>query len=459
MKKVKLKSMLLAVLLFVFILPGASLASSNETKTPTEVEGFDGNITNNSLAVSPDEKTAIVSDSREQFLRVYNLGKGTLRKEIKGFVTPRNIVFIAEGSEFVVSDSTLGTLRFYNTKTLKLKDEVVVGPGAFGTAVSPDGRTMYVNNQAHSTVTIVDLETRKPTAVITGFSQPRQGIVVSPDGKYVYVTNFLGDKVSVVDAAAKRIVGEINGFSKIRAISVTPDGATLYAANSGRNSISAVDIAQGKIVDEISVGQDPYGASLSPDGKLLFASNKLDNTINVVSVSNNRVIGTIEGFNEPRQAIVFSKDSKRAYVLNHDLSISVVDVNNHTIMDTIRYDRLDQKDQYRLQVLHSEKVGKYLADSKGMTLYYFTKDEPGVSNCTGKCLEIWPPFHADNVKAPSGFHRDDFGTIIRGDGQKQTTYKGYPLYYFNKDQKPGDVNGQGVNNVWFVLNKSFLKDK
>ena len=455
----KLKGMLLAVLLFVFILPAANLASSNETKTSTDVKGFDSNITNNSLAVSPDEGTAVVSDSREQSLLVYNLKKRTLRKKIKGFVTPRNIVFVNGGSEFVVSDSTLGTLRFYSMKTLKLIDEVVIGPGAFGTAVSPDGRTMYVNNQAQSTVTIVDLVTRKPTSVITGFAQPRQGIVVSPDGAYVYVTNFLGDKVSVVDTAAKRIVREITGFSKIRAISVTPDGGTLYAANSGRNSISAVVISQGKIVDEIQVGQDPYGAALSPDGKLLFASNKLDNTINVITVPDNRVIGTINGFNEPRQAIIFSKDSRKAYVLNHDLSISLVDVDTRTITDTIRYDRLDKKDQYKLQVLHSEKVGKYLADSKGGTLYYFTKDEPGVSNCTGKCLEIWPPFHAENVKALGGFHRDDFGTIMRGDGQKQTTYKGYPLYYFNKDQKPGDVNGQGVNNVWFVLNKSFLKDK
>lgn len=458
MKKIKLKSILLTALLFVFILPDVSLALSNETKTSSEVNGFDSNIINNSLAVSPDEKTAIVSDSREQSLLVYDLAKGTLRKEIKGFVTPRNIIFIDSGTEFVVSDSTLGTLRFYNSKTLTLKDEVVVGQGVFGTAVSPDGRTMYLNNQANSTVTIVDLETRKPTSVITGFAQPRQGIVVSPDGNYVYVTNFSGDKVSIINTATKQIVREITGFSKIRAISVTSDGDTLYAANSGRNSISMVDIAQGKIIDEIKVGQDPYGAALSPDGKLLFASNKMDNTINVISVPNNNVIGTIEGFNEPRQAIIFSKDSKRAYVLNHDLSISLVDVNTRTITNTIHDNRQDKANQYKLQVLKSEKVGKYLADAQGMTLYYFTKDESNVSNCNSKCLEIWPAFYAENIVAPGGFNKKDFGTITREDtGQKQTTYKGHPLYYFFNDKQVGDTNGQGVNNVWFVLDKKIFE--
>ncbi|MGV2448125.1 UNVERIFIED_CONTAM: beta-propeller fold lactonase family protein, partial [Bacillus sp. ATCC 13368] len=99
-------------------------------------------------------------------------------------------------------------------------------PGAFGTAVSPDGKTLYVNNQAHSSVTVVDLEKRQPMAVITGFTQPRQGIKVSPDGKYIFVTNFQGDKVTVVEAATQKIIREISGFSMIRGISITADGST-----------------------------------------------------------------------------------------------------------------------------------------------------------------------------------------------------------------------------------------
>jgi len=302
--------------------------------TKAEVEPFDGSITNNALAISPDEQFAVVSDSRVQSIRVYDLVRGTLRKEIDGFVTPRNVLFVDGGKTFVVSDSTLGTLRFYDLKQLTLKDEVVVGPGAFGTAVSPDGRTLYVNNQAHSSVTIVDLEKRKPTAVIAGFAQPRQGIVVSPDGRYVFVTNFKGDKVSIVDAATKSIVREITGFEMIRGISVTKDGI-LYAANSGRDSISVVDITQGKIMSEVKVGREPYGAALSPDGKLLFASSKADNTIDVITVSDYRVIKTIKGFLEPRQAIIFNRAGDIAYVLNRDLSISRVNVKDRVIMDTI----------------------------------------------------------------------------------------------------------------------------
>ncbi len=97
-------------------------------------------------------------------------------------------------------------------------------------------------------------------------------------------------------------------------------------------------------------------------------------------------------------------------------------------------------------------VGKYLTDSSGKTLYWFKKDSPGKSACSGGCLEKWPVFHAENVSPPKGLSKEDFATISREDGKKQTTFKDYPLYYFENDKKSGDTTGQGKNDVWFVVN-------
>ncbi|WP_338749332.1 hypothetical protein [Bacillus sp. FJAT-52991] len=106
-----------------------------------------------------------------------------------------------------------------------------------------------------------------------------------------------------------------------------------------------------------------------------------------------------------------------------------------------------------LQLLDDEKVGEYLADSEGMALYYFKKDESESSNCSGDCLKNWPPFTAAEFEVPSGFDKADFGTITRKDtGEEQVTYKGYPLYYFANDKAKGDVNGQGVKDVWYIVN-------
>ncbi|MBO9599977.1 MAG: cupredoxin domain-containing protein [Cohnella sp.] len=106
---------------------------------------------------------------------------------------------------------------------------------------------------------------------------------------------------------------------------------------------------------------------------------------------------------------------------------------------------------YTIGLGKDAKLGNYLVDSLGNTLYYFDKDPTGASVCTGTCLENWPAFHADGIHVPKGVNAGDFGEIAREDGTKQTTFKGYPLYYFVKDAKRGDLNGQAVNNVWYVV--------
>jgi predicted lipoprotein with Yx(FWY)xxD motif len=105
-----------------------------------------------------------------------------------------------------------------------------------------------------------------------------------------------------------------------------------------------------------------------------------------------------------------------------------------------------------VQTAKKEGTGTFLADSKGMTLYYFKNDTPGKSACAGPCAEKWPPFYVEKVTVGYGLSAGDFGAITREDGKKQTTYKGKPLYYFSGDTKAGDTNGQGVRDVWYVVN-------
>ena len=109
-------------------------------------------------------------------------------------------------------------------------------------------------------------------------------------------------------------------------------------------------------------------------------------------------------------------------------------------------------DDPTIKLSEKDGVGKFLTDSQGMTLYIFKKDSPGKSVCAGPCVVKWPLYFRQMVTVPEGLHAGDFGTITREDGKQQTTYKGWPLYYFEGDKAPGDVLGQGLGNVWFVAN-------
>lgn len=93
-------------------------------------------------------------------------------------------------------------------------------------------------------------------------------------------------------------------------------------------------------------------------------------------------------------------------------------------------------------------AGGVLAGANGMTLYTFDKDAAGSgkSVCNGPCAANWPPLMAAAGDTASG----DYSIITRDDGGKQWALKGKPLYYWVKDQKPGDKTGDGFNGVWKV---------
>lgn len=102
------------------------------------------------------------------------------------------------------------------------------------------------------------------------------------------------------------------------------------------------------------------------------------------------------------------------------------------------------------------ELGKILSDADGFTLYYFTKDAlPDTSLCTGGCVTNWPLFYAENLVAGDGLDSADFSSIDHPEGGKQTTYKGWPLYYFKNDLNPGETNGEAVGNVWFVAKPDY----
>ncbi|WP_233207874.1 hypothetical protein [Siphonobacter sp. BAB-5405] len=105
--------------------------------------------------------------------------------------------------------------------------------------------------------------------------------------------------------------------------------------------------------------------------------------------------------------------------------------------------------------IQSTSLGQVLTDSKGKTLYFFARDVAGASVCEGNCLGVWPVFYAENPKLASGLATADFATITRADGSKQTTYKGWPLYYYQNDAAAGDTKGDKVNSVWFVAKPHF----
>jgi predicted lipoprotein with Yx(FWY)xxD motif len=98
--------------------------------------------------------------------------------------------------------------------------------------------------------------------------------------------------------------------------------------------------------------------------------------------------------------------------------------------------------------------GKIIVDGQGKTLYMFTPDEGGTPTCYNDCATAWPALKADDAAAVTvgaGLDQSKVTVVDRTDGGKQVKYGEYPLYYFANDAAAGDVNGQGLNDKWYVV--------
>jgi predicted lipoprotein with Yx(FWY)xxD motif len=100
----------------------------------------------------------------------------------------------------------------------------------------------------------------------------------------------------------------------------------------------------------------------------------------------------------------------------------------------------------------SAKLGSYLNAYNGMTVYTYSKDTRGISNCSGACAQAWPPYTVPSLASihVSSAINGTVSAITRTDGSLQVTYNGMPLYFWQGDVKPGDTTGQGIGGFSVV---------
>ncbi|NHN48412.1 hypothetical protein G9464_12525 [Halostella sp. JP-L12] len=106
-----------------------------------------------------------------------------------------------------------------------------------------------------------------------------------------------------------------------------------------------------------------------------------------------------------------------------------------------------------VQVRAHDEHGDVLVGPDGMSLYNFDQDARGTgeSACYDGCAENWPPLTVDGEPTAGEDVIADLSTFEREDGSTQVAAAGWPLYYFAADEEPGDANGQGANDVWWLL--------
>lgn len=220
-----------------------------------------------------------------------------------------------------------------DVRTRSVVTTLPAGDDPDGTAVSPDGRSVYVTSFLSDSVTVIDTGTNTVSATLAVGKGP-VGAAVSPDGSRLYVANRGADSVSVLDTANGSVVAEVSVGRGPNSVAFTPDGAKVYVTNSSSHnpgSVSVIDATTLGLQADVAVQRSPSRAAISPDGRTLYVTNFRSWNVSVIDVATDQVETTIRVFGSP-SGVAVNPNGAYAYVTTLEARLEIIDATTNQVV-------------------------------------------------------------------------------------------------------------------------------
>ena len=250
----------------------------------------------------------------------------------------------------VSPDGTTGLVTDYQGSgkayLINLTTHAVIGPVAgisssLAATFSPDGKTVYVSNDATGQILKVDVATRTITGTLQLPMAPNGNpwkIVLSPDGKTAYATGYHSASLFVFNPATmtntRTVALPYAAGDGPRGASLSPDGSKIYLAGTGGVRVLSTSTYATLATVPLPTGGQPLDTALSPDGSTLAVTDYLKNTVTLINTATNTVIRTINSAGA--FGVAFAPDGKTVYATNiFSKSVSVITAATGAIRTTV----------------------------------------------------------------------------------------------------------------------------
>jgi YVTN family beta-propeller protein len=232
----------------------------------------------------------------------------------------------ADQKRLYVSMPKAGEVAVVDTDAFKMQETVKVGPDPTRVALQPDGRYLWVGNDAReaekSGVTVVDVETLKAVASLATGAGHHE-IAFSPDSRYAFVSNREAGTVTVVDVAGKRKEKDVPAGPMPIALAYSPLAGALYVADGQEGTVSVIDGKTLEVVATIRAKPGLGPMRFTPDGRFGLVVNPAEDKVYVIDAAENALVHTLAVSGKPYQivlssafAYVRSLDSERVTMIN-----------------------------------------------------------------------------------------------------------------------------------------------
>ncbi|RPJ79916.1 MAG: YncE family protein, partial [Acidobacteria bacterium] len=255
------------------------------------------------VALSSDGRTAFVTNYGDakapgSSLSVIDLpsGKETRRVDLGALRRPHGIIF-SNGLVYFTIEANRAVAR-YDTSSNAV--DWLMGTGEAGThmvVATSDGGMLATSNIGSNSVTLLarGAEAGQAWAVTRlPVGQGREGIHVSPDGKEIWTAHLQDGGVSIIDVATRKVSAVVDiGTKRSNRLRFTPDGRLVLVSDLDAGALVVIDRASRKEVKRIALGKAPSGILVTPDGSRAFVALTGENALSVVDLAKLEPVGRI----------------------------------------------------------------------------------------------------------------------------------------------------------------------
>src|SRR5262249_21809138 len=197
------------------------------------------------------------------------------------------------------------------------------------------GRTAAVVSVRAGTVTLVDTPTLRVRRALRGFASPHIP-ACSPDGRYVYVTDDARGQVAVIRG---RVIRKLFVGFGAHHIAVSPDRRRLWIALGERaRSISVVDTtdpARPRLIGHVEPRGLAHDLAFGPDGRRVWLTYDVGSTVRIFDASTQRPLKALAG-GAPPQHIAFDPVGHADVTSGDDGTLRIVSLRTARQIRTVR---------------------------------------------------------------------------------------------------------------------------
>ena len=351
------------------------------------LEGHIGSV--DALAVTSDGQQ-VISGSRDNTLKVWNLSSGNLLRSLVGHTKPVKSVAVTRDAKWVISGSSDNTIKVWELLSGRLLRSLESHMGSVNSiGLTTDGLKAVSGSDDH-TIKIWDLVSGQLLRSVDGHTDKVNALILTPDDQKI-ISGSDDKTVKVWDMISGQLLHTLKGHkSPVNALVVTQDGRQIASGSPGRE-IYVWNLSDGRQIRKIFGPLfNMTSLALTPDEKQLLSID--DNLIFFYDYASGKVLNNLFGH---YNTMVLTQDGKQIITGSDDKTIKVWDFSS--------------KKMIRMMSGHTNKITDVAVTSDG---------HQAVSGSFDKTLMVWDLAQGGVIHNLTGHKNWIYAVAITPDGKQ-----------------------------------------